>query len=110
VSNEIIHRERNAIHTQFVISERQKKHRHFNPSWPIWFVETRHRATRMDDFSPRSWMINNLVKFDLHKLKDAAVDSLVLMDRSYLLIHKSLVHHTKQIKYDGRKILQDVIT
>ena len=66
-----MHQQRTNISSTYSLSERQKKHRNFNIKLPIRFTQTRHRATRLDDYSPRSRMINNLVKFDLHKIKDA---------------------------------------
>jgi hypothetical protein len=109
VTSELVHQIRPSLSKTLAISERQKKHRNFNSDRPIWFEQTHHWATWLDDYSPRSWMINNLIKFDLHQLKDAWVDTLLLTDWSYLLVHKSLEHHTKQMKYQARKIINDTI-
>ena len=86
-------------HTHPTFSDHQLSNRHFHAQRPIRSSDTHHRHHRLDDYSPRSWMINNLVKYSLHGLKDAGVDTLVPLDRSYLLLATTITHHRGKMRF-----------
>lgn len=73
----------------------QISNRHFQTHFPLYTLSTDHRSILYD--LPRHRFVNKLIKHDLKKLKDYAIDTLIPLERWYLKHHKVLLQtfHSK---------------
>ncbi|HMY81070.1 MAG TPA: hypothetical protein PLW93_01985 [Candidatus Absconditabacterales bacterium] len=63
-------------------SAKQLHNKHFQLNFPLYPIATNHRQHLYE--LPRRWFIRKLIKTDLKKLRDYAVDTIIPLDRGYL--------------------------
>jgi len=87
---------------------RQVSNRHYHTDLPFWTSPDLHLTHRLLDHKPDHPIINHQIKSLLKPLKDAAVDTMIWLDRAYRACDVSITHHSRQITRYRRDILQTI--
>lgn len=68
----------------------------------------RQRKYFLRSLSPRDYLINKVVKFDLRKLKDADVDTILPTERSHFAMEKTIERffRSRRTKWHGMQVLE----
>jgi len=80
---------RNNLIIDHIYSANQIKNKHFQKSFPLYKIVTNHWSVLYD--LPRSRFVNKLIKIDLKKLKDYAVDTLISLEYGYFKYQKTIL-------------------
>lgn len=96
--------------TSYVPSERQQQIRSFDTSFPSRIQEVSHWQLQLPFAGRREWMTDKLIKQDLRGLKDAAVDTLVPLDRSILYREKQINHRMgSKVRFHGKEKVRELL-
>lgn len=87
---------------------RQLSNRHFNPNFPIRTSIDTQLTHRLLDHKPDHPTSHQHIKQLLRPLKDAAVDTVIWLNRSYYACDVSRTHHTRSIKRHRTGVLQSL--
>lgn len=100
---------RDQIIKKYIPNPKQSENKHFQQRFPLYPIKTNHRSICFD--LQKSWFINKLIKMDLKKLKDYAIDSLLPLERWYVQFEKVFKHaFHRKIKFYGKSMVQQIIT
>jgi hypothetical protein len=98
----------NQIIWDHILSVNQAKNKHFQTWFPLYTLDTSHWSILYD--LSRSRFVNKLIKTDLKKLKDFAVDTVLPLERGYLK-HGKVIKQTfhSKVRWHGDKVLEGLI-
>lgn len=96
------------ISQSHVLTPRQVSNRHFNDDLPIRTSSDKHLPHRLSDHKPDHRIINHQIKALLKPLKDAAVDTIIWLDRAYRACDVSITHHSRQLKRHRQDVLHTI--
>ncbi len=77
---------RNQLISHHVLTSNQNKNKHFQKQLPLYTIATDHWHILYN--LPRSWFVNKLIKTDLKKFKDYAVDTLLPLEYGHFKYQK----------------------
>jgi len=103
--NELLQSLRGRIVTWYELSPTQLSKKYFQVRFPLYTVSTDHRSILYD--LPRSWFVNKLIKHDLKKLKDYAIDTLLPLERGYFK-HQRVFTQTFHSRVRVHKVCLDI--
>lgn len=98
------------IISEYTPSVYQQKTKAFLPQFPCRTKVCAHRDMHMTYAKQRSWIMRNLVKYDLRYFKDCGVDTILPIDRSMWYWEKMIVHRLgAKMKFHGTWALKKII-
>lgn len=98
------------ITSQHQATSKQVSNRHYNNNLPIWTSIDLHLTHRLLDHKPDHFIINHTIKWLIRPLKNAAVDTIIWLDRAYYACDVSLTHHCRGISRHRSDILKQIFS
>lgn len=89
-------------------SDAQLQTKQFHRPFARWGRDVRQWKYFLRSLSPRNYLINKVVKFDLRKLKDSDVDTVLPTERSHFAMEKTIERffNSKRTKRHGMQTLE----
>lgn len=93
-----------ALISNYVPTDHQSNNKYYQKQLPIYPIPTDHWSILYD--LPRTWFVNKLIKEDLRKFEDYAIDTVLPLDRGYLKYWKVIKQkfHNKIRRYDEKVV------
>lgn len=101
-----------SLRADFHPTDRQNQISKFHHDIPIWTVFAWLQKDLIMWWYDKSWILNNILKYDLYHLKDADVDTLIPLQYCYRQLTKQIRHYfnTRKRRFHGLDILQSIMS